>query len=445
MRLFVFSFLAAGLALGQSPTFYRDVVPVLQKHCQECHRVGEVAPMSLVTYEEARPWAKAIKNAVLTNKMPPWFADPHVGTFSNNRSLGKSEADTLVAWADSGAAAGNAKDAPPPREFTEGWTIGKPDLVLDLGVDFKVPASGTIEYTYFVVPTGFTEDKWVREIEVRPGNKGLVHHIIAYTRPKGSKFVAEARPGVPYVPPADREPQGERPPQTDRATLYGINGGAYEMSAVYVPGGVAYRTLPGQARLIPAGADIIFQMHYTANGTAGTDRSKIGMVFAKEPPKERVVNAFIMNTSLRIPPGEADHRVDGKVTLQEPATLQALFPHMHLRGKSFEYTATFPNGETKTLLKVPHYDFNWQLTYYLEQPMTLPAGTVLQATAVYDNSVNNRYNPDPTKEVYWGDQSWEEMLAGFVDLAIPVGMKPVDLVRVKRTASAGLPGQTPGR
>jgi hypothetical protein len=227
-------------------------------------------------------------------------------------------------------------------------------------------------------------------------------------------------------------PQRQRPPQSDRASLYGINGGAYEMVSVYVPGGVAYKTLPGQARLIPAGADLIFQIHYTATGQEGLDRSKVGITFAKEPPQERVVNAFIMNETLRIPPGEPNHRVDGKVTLQQAAKLQSLFPHMHVRGKAFEYTAILPDGEARVLLQVPKYNFNWQLTYYLDQPVTLPAGTVLQATAYYDNSANNPYNPDPAKEVYWGDQTWEEMLAGFVDLVIPADMNPIDLVRQKR-------------
>lgn len=432
MRLFVISALAAGLAAAQSPTFYKDVAPILQQHCQECHRPGEVAPMSLLTYTDARPWARAIRQAVIERKMPPWYADPHVGTFANDRSLSDAEIQTLVAWADGGAQEGDPQDEPAARTFTDGWTIGEPDLVLDLGVDFKVPAEGTIEYTYFIVPTGFTEDKWVKEIEVRPGNTALVHHIIAYVRPKGSPFMAEAQPGIPYVPPDAGRVPARRPPQSDRAILYGINGGAYEMAAVYVPGGVAYRTLPGQARLIPAGADIVFQMHYTVNGTAGTDRTKLGIVFAKEPPEERVINAFIMNQTLDIPPGDGDHRVDGRVTLQRPVKLQSLFPHMHLRGKSFEYTARFPDGETRTLLKVPRYDFNWQLTYYLEQPLELPAGTELTATAVYDNSANNRFNPDPTKEVYWGDQSWDEMLAGFVDLAIPVDLNPIELVRPPR-------------
>lgn len=436
MRLVVLAAVTAGSSFAQTSTYYKDVAPILEKRCQECHRAGEIGPMPLLSYADARPWAKAIKEAVISRRMPPWHADPHFGKFSNDRSLTDAEIKTLVAWADSGAPQGNAKDAPAPREFTDGWQIGKPDLVLDTGVDFKVPAQGTVEYTYFVVPTGFTEDKWVKEIEVRPGNKAVVHHVVLYARPQGSRFVGEAKPGEAYVPPNAGQTPSQRPPQSDRAQLYGINGGAYEMAAVYVPGGIAYRTLPGQARLIPAGADLVFQMHYTANGKEAVDRSKVGIVFAKEPPKERVVNTFLMNQTLRIPPGEPNHRVDGKVTLQQPATLLSLFPHMHLRGKAFEYTATFPNGETKTLLKVPQYNFNWQLTYYLDQPIALPAGTQLTATAYYDNSANNKYNPDPAKEVFWGDQSWEEMLAGFVDLAIPVDMNPVDLVRPKAAVAA---------
>src|SRR5579871_471635 len=432
MRYLAFAVFTASLAMGQVPTFYKEVAPVLEKHCQECHRPGEIAPMSLLTYNDARPWAKAIKEAVLTHKMPPWFADPHVGKFANDRSLTQAEINTLVAWVDGGAKPGEAKDAPAPLSFVEGWTIGKPDMVLDIGVDFKVPAKGTIDYTYFVVPTGFSEDKWIKDIEVLPGNKTLVHHIVLYARPKGSRFVADAVPGVPFVPNEQAGGQQQRPPQSDRASLYGINGGAYEMVSVYVPGGVAYKTLPGQARLIPAGSDLIFQIHYTANGKEGMDRSKVGITFAKEAPRERVVNAFIMNSSLRIPPGEGNHRVDGKVTLQQTVKLQTMFPHMHVRGKSFEYTATLPDGATKVLLDVPKYNFNWQLTYALDQPVTLPAGTVLQATAYYDNSANNPYNPDPAKEVYWGDQTWDEMLAGFVDFAIPVGMNPADIARPRR-------------
>jgi hypothetical protein len=430
MRLLTLALISTGLLSAQ--TFHKNVVPILQKHCQECHRAGEIGRMPLTSYAETRPWARAIKEAVLARRMPPWFADPHVGTFSNDRSLNASEIATLVAWADTGAPEGDREGAPNARTFTAGWQIGKPDLVLDTGVDFKVPAKGTIEYTHFVVPTGFTVDTWVKDLEIRPGANALVHHVVLYARPKGSRFMAAAQPGVGYVEQGGGAGPRQRPPQSDQAILYGINGGGYEMVGVYVPGGLPYRTGPGQARLIPAGADLIFQMHYTSNGTEGVDRTKVGIVFAKEPPQERVVNTFVMNQSLRIPPGAGNHRVDGKVTLQKDATLLSLFPHMHLRGKAFEYTAVFPNGDTQVLLKVPQYDFNWQLTYDLAQPIRLPAGTQLIATAFYDNSANNKFNPDSAKEVYWGDQSWEEMLAGFVDLAIPVNMNPVELVRARR-------------
>jgi hypothetical protein len=434
MRLFVLLLVTASFVAAQTPTFSKDVAPILQEHCQGCHRPGEIGPMALLSYTQARPWAKSIKEAVASRRMPPWHADSHFGKFSNDRSLTQAEIDTLVGWADGGALEGNAKDAPPARAFAEGWQITKPDLILDTGVDFKVPAQGTVQYTHFVVPSGFTEDKWISEIEVRPGNRALVHHVVLYARAKGSRFLADAKPGIGYVEPDAGRVASKHPPQDDKGSLYGINGAGYEMAAVYVPGGIAYRSLPGQARLIPAGADLIFQMHYTANGKESVDRSKVGIVFAKQPPKERVLNTFIQNGTLRIPPGAGNHRVDSKVTLQQGATLLSLFPHMHLRGKAFEYTATFPNGERRTLLQVQHYDFNWQLTYELAQPIVLPAGTLLQATAYYDNSANNKFNPDPTKEIFWGDQSWEEMLAGFVDLAIPVTMDPRDLVRPKPPA-----------
>lgn len=431
MRLLLTGALVAGLAAAETPTYYKDVVPVLQTHCQECHRPGEVAPMSLMSYKDSRPWAKAIRQAVLSKKMPPWSADPHYGKFSNDRSLKQSEIDTLTAWADTGAPEGNPGDAPAPVQFSDGWTIGKPDLVLDMGADFKVPARGTIPYANFVVHTGFTEDRWVKEVEVRPGNTALVHHIVLYARPKGSDFDADAKPGEPFVE-KERPPQQNRPPQNDIGHLIGIfaapGGGAVEEIGLYLPGGTVYKTGPGQARLIPAGSDIIFSIHYATNGNEGFDRSKVGIIFAKEPPQERVVNAMDVNMSLRIPPGDPNHRVDARLTLQQDATLQTIIPHMHFRGKGFEFEVTYPTGETETLLKVPKYDFNWQIAYELANPIKLPKGTLIHMTAFYDNSPNNPANPDATKEVFWGEQTWEEMVTGFVDLAIPVGMDPTKLV-----------------
>jgi hypothetical protein len=386
----------------------------------------------MLTYKDARPWAKAMKEAVLTKKMPPWFADPAYGHFSNDRRLAQEEVNTLVSWVDQGAVEGDSKDAPPPVEFNEGWTIGKPDVVFEMPVEYTVPAKGTIEYTYFLLPKIFSEDKWIEKIEVRPGARPLVHHVVMVSRPPGSKWLEEMKPGVAWVPSKEKNEKREADTGEGAFLL-----GDIEMVSVYVPGGLAYQTGPGQARLMKAGSDLIFQMHYTANGKQTVDRTRVGIVFAKEQPRERVVNTFIMNTRFRIPPGAADQVVDARVTVQEDATLLNLFPHMHFRGKAFEYEVKYPTGETETLLSVPKYNFNWQLTYQLEQPLKLPKGTILTAIAHYDNSPNNPYNPDPKSEVYWGDQSWEEMLAGFVDFAIPLNMDPNDLAGPKRDKDKG--------
>ena len=440
--LFYFAASAALFAApAQDVTFHKDVEPILQARCQGCHRPGEAAPMSLLTYQEARPWAKAIREAVLVRKMPPWFADPAHGKFANDRRMPQAEIDQIVAWADSGAKEGNPKDAPKPRTFTEGWVMGKPDAVVALPMDFPVPASGTVEYTYFVVPSGFTEDKWVQNVEVRAGNSKVVHHIVVEVRPPGVQFLADAKYGEPFVP--QRKPKPHKP-DTGQGLL---EVDTIEVAGVYVPGGLPYYLEPGKARLVPAGSDLIFQMHYTTNGKAATDRSRVGFQFAKQPPVERVVNTLVTNRNLRIPAGAADHAVLAKVTLQNDSTLLAMFPHMHVRGKAFEYRATYPNGESETLLSVPRYDFNWQLTYYLQQPKVLPKGTVLECVARYDNSPNNPFNPDPKNEIYWGDQTWDEMLAGFVDLAMPVKTDPMSLVppKAKPAPAASNGGEVHGR
>jgi hypothetical protein len=434
MRLLL---LVASSALAADPTFYKDVMPILQNRCQECHRAGEAAPMALMTYKQTRPLAKAIEKAVLSKKMPPWHADPHFGKFANDRSLSEAELKTLSSWVKTGAKEGNAKDAPAPREFAAGWTIGKPDVVLEMPMDFKVPASGTVDYTYFLVPTGFTEDKWVEKIEVRPGATSVVHHIVLLSRKPGSKYLKDLKVGEPYVAKGNASSASERKPDNGKGVFFALDGNDFEMVSVYVPGGVAYETKPGQARLIPAGSELIFQMHYTANGKEVLDRSRVGMVFAKAPPKERVVNTFIANLNLAIPPGAENHRVDANVKVHEDVVLQTLFPHMHLRGKAFEYEATYPSGEKEMLLKVPAYDFNWQLTYQLAKPLLLPKGTEIRATAWFDNSPNNKYNPDPKAQVHWGDQSWEEMLAGFVDFVVPLEVNPRSIAYPKKPAPAG--------
>jgi Copper type II ascorbate-dependent monooxygenase, C-terminal domain len=423
MRNWVIAFLSLASAGFAGVTFNKDVLPVLQNRCQECHRPGEAAPMSLLTYKEARPWAAAIRQAVLSRKMPPWNADPAHGKFLNERRLTPVEMETLVKWAETGAAEGNAKDAPPPREFTTGWTIGKPDAIIDMGADYKVPATGTIEYTYFLAPTGFKEDKWVEKIEVRPSARRVVHHIVLYARAPGSKVFDGARPGLAFVPPKD--PDEPHKPDIGEGHFYGLTeGGHMEMVGVYVPGGDAYVTRPGQARLIKAGSDLVFQMHYTAKGKEEVDRSRVGIVFAKEPPKERVINTFILNSEMHIPPEEGNHRVDASVKTFEDVKVQSFFPHMHVRGKAMEYRVIYPTGETQILCSVPRYDFNWQMTYQLAEPLLLPKGTRIIVSAWYDNSPNNPANPNPKADVYWGDQTWEEMLAGFMDFVVPVSMNP---------------------
>ena len=425
-----------GTAASSSVTFYKDVLPVLQKNCQTCHRPGEIAPASFLTYESTRPWAKAMKTAVVTKKMPPWFADPHFGKFPNDRSLSEADIHTLVSWVDAGAPEGDSKDAPKPVEWVEGWRIGRPDVVISMPIEYHVPASGTIDYQYIVIPTGFTEDKYVQLAEARPGNTKLVHHIIAFVREPGNPWMKDAKPGVPYVPKEpELSPEDQKKQEEAEAKLPGIPFPG-DFLVAYAPGTVPEVIKPGRAKLIKAGSDLVLQMHYTANGTAGADVSKIGLVFSKTPPAERMLTINTANVTFSIPPGAADTEVDSKMTLQQDATLVNFLPHMHFRGKSFEYRATYPSGEKEVLLSVPHYEFNWQLTYDLAREKKLPKGTVIECEAHFDNSPNNRFNPDPTKEVHYGEQTWEEMMIGFFDVAVPMTTTADDLMFPKQHEQA---------
>lgn len=414
-------------------TFHKDVLPVLQKNCQECHRPGEAAPMSFLTYEQTRPWAKAIKAAVLNQKMPPWFADPHYGKFSNEKRLSENERKVLVAWADAGAPAGNAKQSPPPAQWIEGWNIPKPDVVIEMPKPFPVQASGTIEYQYVILPTGFTEDKWIQMAEARPGNRAVTHHIIAFIRPKGSPWMKDAEPGVPFVPKRQQR-QARQARNGDPQAGEESPAGA-ELLVGYAPGMEAARFKPGQAKLVPAGADIVLQLHYTANGKETTDQTRVGLVFAKEPVKERILTMNATNARFVIPPGADNHQVDSQITLKAESRLVSLMPHMHLRGKSFQYTVIYPSGEKEVLLNVPKYDFNWQFFYYLTEEKLLPKGSRIECVAHFDNSRNNPANPDATKEVRWGDQSWEEMMIGWFEVAIDPKANPIRLFREEKPAT----------
>jgi hypothetical protein len=405
----LFAFTVASAATQTPVTFSKDVLPLLQKSCQGCHRPGEAAPFSLLTYEEARPWAKAMKEAVLLRKMPPWFADPHIGKFSNDRSLSEKDISTLVAWSDQGAPQGDPQDAPAPLQFVEGWRIPKPDVVIEMPNAFHVPASGILDLQHIVVASGFTEDRWVQCAEVRPGNRALVHHIVVFTREPGSKWLRDAKIGVPF----DQAKKHKRS-KDDGVPGEGVTG--------YAPGAAPMLLEPGRAILIKAGSDIVFQMHYTTNGKAGTDRSRLGLVFAPGPPKQRVAGLAAYNDDLKIPAGDPNYRVDSVFDLGAEALLTSLGPHMHYRGKDFEFRAIYPNGQTETLLRVLNYNFNWQVSYDLAKPILLPKGTRIQCTAHFDNSANNRNNPDPSKDVTWGDQSFDEMMIGFFSVAFDANL-----------------------
>ena len=355
--------------------------------------------MPFLSFTDTRPWAKAIREAVLTRKMPPWFADPRFGHFANDRSLAKYELDTLIQWVDAGAQEGDPKDAPPDRAWPPGWNIGTPDAVLEMPQAVPIPAKGAIEYQYVILPTRFNEDKWVQQVEVRPTDRAHVHHAVIYIREPGSDWLKG-------------RPTGQAFGLSIAKSLT-----SSDVLLVYTPGNSLDGWPPGMAKRIKAGSDLVLQMHYTANGKPGADRTRIGMVFAKERPKQAVLTLQMGNDRFVIPPGDANYRVSVSGTLPNDATLLSFFPHMHLRGKQFDYNIVSANGSIETLLRV-NYDFYWQLSYRLAEPRLLKAGTMLQAVALYDNSRGNSHNPDPDASVRWGDQTYDEMMVGFFDVAV---------------------------
>jgi len=395
----------------RAPSFYKDVLPILQDHCQNCHRPGEVAPMPLMNYEQTRPWSDAIAHSVSMRMMPPWFADPRYGHFADDPSLSQQQIDTILAWVKAGSTAGDPHDAPPPRHWTEEWNIGQPDLVVEMPKPVHIPAEGEVEYTYEIMPTHFTEDRWVQMSEFRPGSPAHVHHAVVYIRPPSSDWLRHAPAGEPFTASSLSDPADRR--QAHETTS--------DLLLVYAPGSSPDQWPPGMAKFVPAGSDLVFQMHYTTNGTTAEDRTRIGLVFAKSPPAQRVITLQLNNHALIIPPGADDFRVEVQGTLPHDATLLSLFPHMHLRGKRFEYDIVNDDGSVEVLLRV-NYHFHWQLSYKLAKPRPLKAGTKLRAIAWYDNSKNNPHNPDPTKIVTWGDQTSDEMMVGFFDVAVPAGM-----------------------
>ena len=417
--------LAGTLALAApdtAVTFSKDVLPILQKHCQECHRPGEIAPFSLLSYTDARPWAKAIKTAVATKVMPPWFADPGYSHFANDRSLSAAEVNTLVAWADGGAVEGDKKDAPPPRTFQDGWNI-KPDMIIEMPKDFHIAATGTINYQNILVKANFPTDMWVVAAEMRAGNPKVVHHMRAIVRPPGATWLSKAVPGEAY--------------EEGSEAMAGAREGT-DLLGKYNPGlGAQSFDVDGSAKFVPKGSDIVFNLHYTSVGTPQTDRSKVGLVFAKNPPQKRywmspgTPAAF----NLVIPAGDSNAEVVSEVTVGvDTAKLVYIQPHMHLRGKDYEVRVIYPSGETQTVFK-GKWNFDWQVGYQLEKPLVMPKGTRIVAIAHYDNSANNKFNPDPTKDILWGDQNWDEMQSGFLGLVVDAN---VDVKNVFKASGPSL-------
>ncbi len=368
-------------AAAAGVTFTKDVAPILYASCVECHRPTGVAPMSLLSYKEVRPWARSVRERVVDRSMPPWFADAKHGEFSNNPSLSQAQIETISKWVDSGSPQGDDRDMPPAPKFVEGWTIGTPDVVLQMKEEHAIPADGVIPYLYFTIPTNFTEDKWVQAVEIKPGDRRIVHHVIAsLTEGSSSATGREARTG-------------------------GLGGITPNKRGIVYP--------PGTARLVRAGSNIVLQMHYTTIGEAAKDRTSVGLIFAKAPPKIVLGGGNAMNTRFLIPAGESNHEVRSSTTFKEDTYLSAMMPHMHVRGKDFTYTVVYPDGRSEVILHVPNYNFNWQLDYQLQKPLFLPKGSRLDCVAHFDNSTRNKFNPDPTKAVRWGDQTWEEMMIGW--------------------------------
>jgi hypothetical protein len=405
-------------AQAPAPTFAKDVAPILYRNCTSCHRPGGLGPMSLLTFEDARQAAADIIDAVNSGYMPPWHADAPHGTFLNDRRLSDADKQTILRWADAGTPNGDPKDLPPVPEYATSWTIGTPDAVVSMPTEYEVPATGVIEYQYFDVPTNFTEDKWVQAIEILPGARDVVHHVLVFARPPapapapapaaGAPSSAGATPaGAPQLPVLVRRPdQGIPPPSA------GPDGQPRALGALIgttAPGTNVITFPPGTALRVRAGSVLTFQMHYTAKGHAMKDRTSVGMVFAKEPPAEVMLANSFQNGQFTIPAGAADYQVPAEIGFREAVRVYGLFPHTHLRGKRWEYRLVQPDGQSQVILSVPKYDFKWQTYYMFATPLEVPAGARIEATAWYDNSSGNSSNPDATKEVRWGDQTWEEM------------------------------------
>lgn len=431
--LAVFSSFFQANCAAEGPTYHKDILPIFQESCVGCHRPGELAPMDLGTYAAMRPWVKSIREAVMDRTMPPWFADAsHKGTFSNENTLDDAQIAMIERWIAAGAPEGDPADAPPAPEFTEGWTIGEPDAVFTMSEEFTLVAEGPDEYNYFTIPTLFEEDRWLTAVEVRPGAPEIVHHVIVFVEEPGAKgrkrFSPEGGTEGKNGPvesnsfePTEEElarilerqervariAAGRRPAPRDPVEM-GMLGGM-------APGMPAWIARPGEGRLLKAGSKLLLQIHYHPSGRELADRTSVGVKFADGPVSRRRHTTGVFNMGFAIPPHADNHMVEAKFTLARPIHVESYMPHLHLRGKAFEYRALLPDGTERLLLSVPKYDFNWQLVYELVEPVALPAGTTLVCRAWYDNSAGNPANPAPENLVRFGEPTIDEMMIGWFD------------------------------
>jgi hypothetical protein len=438
--------LTSGSTAGARVTFTRDVAPILFEHCAMCHRANDLAPFSVLTYKDVRPWVRSIREKVITREMPPWYADPRYGHFKNDSRLAKKDIDTIVAWADQGAKEGDPKNLPPITAYIEGWRIGEPDQVFSMTEDYTIKPDDPDNYVYFVVPAEFKEDKWVQAAEIRPSNRKVVHHIIAHiltpqamagARGSGAQIDRQAESGQPIFykqgglarvkPNAPVIDDGANAPNGGAAYKRRVSEEGSDLFSVlltsYAPGKNPDVFAPGMAKRIPAGSKIVLQMHYSSfRGSLEKperDRTSVGLIYAKEPPSKRVVTLTVPNHFFRIPAGADDHQVTAAYTFDQDVQLIDYMPHMHLRGKDMKYEVIYPDGKRETLLWVPKFNFNWQTLYRLTDPVMIPKGTRMIITAHFDNSSKNKYNPDPDKTVRWGDPTYDEMMIGWADYVVP--------------------------
>ncbi len=381
-------------------TYAADVAGIIQARCQSCHRPGQVAPFSLLSYDDAVGHASMIHEVVENRRMPPWHANPKIGHFLNNRRLSARERATLLAWIEQETPLGDPQQIPPPRDFPEGWTIGKPDVVLTMTEPYSVVADGVLNYQRFRVETGFTQARWIQAAEARPGNRAVVHHICVFL--------------------ADDRPKGDRMSDERRELV------------CYAPGDLPELFPEGTAKQIPAGASLVIEVHYTPIGTPQTDQSSVGLIFARSPITRRAFTKGISQKNFAIPPGANDYPVRSSFTFPNDARLLSLMPHMHLRGKDFVYVARYPDGRTETLLEVPAYDFGWQSVYRLVEPKPMPRGTRIDCLAHFDNTSANPANPDPTITVRWGEQTFDEMMIGFIDFDEDAATSPAPVLPPSR-------------